>query len=251
MAPQRKYPQPRSQKPGCGFPALKLVGLLDLASGAWIAFSKCHTRVHESRLFRLLYRHLRAGDTVVTDRGFCAYWTMAELMAKGVDVVMRNHQMRRSDFRTGVRLGRRDHLIVWEKPQRPRWMDGATYAAMPDQIVLRETASKMGRDGFPTTDVILASTFLPVEEKSAQELGEIYLRRWRVELFFDDIKTTMAMGVLRTKSPSMVCRELLMHMIAYNLLRLAVAGSSGDPERTSFKGAADRVHVWAPQIMAA
>ncbi len=206
--------------------------------------------MHESRLYRLLYRHLRRGDTVVTDRGFCSYWTIAELMAMDINVVMRNHQMRESDFRTGVRLGRRDHLNIWEKPQRPRWMDAATYASMPGQIVLRETAGRAARPGFRTEAVILVSTFLLVEEKSAGDLGEIYLDRRRLELFFDDIKTTMGMDVLRTESPAMACRELLMHVIAYNLLRLAVARSEGDARRTSFKGAAARVHVWAPHITA-
>jgi hypothetical protein len=56
LANRLKYPQPRSQKPDCGFPTLQLVGLFDRASGAWIAISKCHSRVHESRLFRLLSR---------------------------------------------------------------------------------------------------------------------------------------------------------------------------------------------------
>ena len=53
---------------------------------------------------------------------------MAELVARGVEVVMRNHQMRKSDFRRGVRLGKRDQ----KKPaQKPRWMDAKTYEGMP------------------------------------------------------------------------------------------------------------------------
>ena len=246
---QKKYPQPGSQKPGCGFPQLKLVGLFDMASGAWIAFSKCHRKRHEARLFRNLYRYLRKGDTVVTDRGFCSYFTFVELAAMGVELVMRNHQMRKSDFRRGIRLGHKDHLIQWDKPAKPRWMKQADYDAAPDVLVLPETASTMENRGFRSEKVILVTTYLGKEEKSSAELAEIYLRRWRVELFFDDIKTTMDMDVLRTKSPAMVCRELLMHMIAYNLLRLAVARSGGSPERTSFKGTLDRVQVWEPYII--
>jgi hypothetical protein len=246
---QKKYPQPGSQKPGCGFPQLKLVGLFDLASGAWIASAKCHRKRHEARLFRNLYRHLRTGDTVVTDRGFCSYFTFVELSAMGVELVMRNHQMRKSDFRRGVRLGHRDHLIQWDKPPKPGWMKQSDYDTAPDFLVLRETGTTMGGNGFRTEEVILVTTYLGAGEKSSSELADIYLRRWRVELFFDDIKTTMGMDVLRTKSPAMVCRELVMHMIAYNLLRLAVARSGGLADRTSFKGTVDRVQVWMPHIV--
>ena len=76
----------------------------------------------------------------------------------------------------------------------------------------------------------------------------IYRKRWRVELFFDDIKTTLGMDVLRTKTPGMVCREILVHMIAYNLVRCLVGRGGGHPERTSFKGACDRANVWGTVI---
>ena len=33
---QAKYPQSAKQKPGCGFPLMKLVGLFDLRSGGWL-----------------------------------------------------------------------------------------------------------------------------------------------------------------------------------------------------------------------
>ena len=38
----------------------------------------------------------------------------------------------------------------------------------------------------------------------AQQLAELYYRRWSIELFYCDIKTTMHMEVMLTKSPEMV-----------------------------------------------
>lgn len=95
------------------------------------------------------------------------------------------------------------------------------------------------------------STIVTRGEKSAEELGELYARRWRVELHFDDIKTTMGMEMLRTKSPAMVCRELLMHMIAYNLVRAVVARSGADPAAASYKGTLDRIGAWQDMIRSA
>jgi hypothetical protein len=248
---QRKYPQHGPQKPGCGFPIMKIVGLFCLESGAWIACAKSHFKVHESRLFRRLFHYLRRGDTIVTDRGFCSFWAIADLGARGVDIVMRNHQRRKSDFRTGVRLGKDEHLVTWEKPQRAKWMSKKLYAAMPEQLVLRETRLKAERKGFRTQTIIVVSSFLDTEQKSREELAKLFLYRWRVELYFDDIKTTMGMDVLRTKSPELICRELLMHMIAYNLIRALALRSGIDPNRASFKGIVDRVNVWSWVLWAA
>ena len=39
---QKDYPQPSSQKPGCGFPLMRLVGLFSLASGALLEFATPH-----------------------------------------------------------------------------------------------------------------------------------------------------------------------------------------------------------------
>lgn len=242
---QRRYPQSRSQKPGCGFPLMKLVGLFDLRSGAWLAVAKGCKHDGESTLARRLFRHLRSGDTLVADRGFCSHAMICELSALGVDVILRNHQSRRSDFRTGTRLGKGDHLIEWSRAP------GSRHAHLPPKLVLRETRLRQGRPGCRTREVILVSTFLCREEKRAEELGTLYARRWRVELYFDDIKTTMGMEMLRTKSPAMVCRELLLHMIAYNLVRAVVARSGVDAAEASYKGTLDRIGAWQDVVMSA
>jgi len=258
---QAKYPQHR-QKPGCGFPLMKIVGLFCLESGAWIATAKSHHRVHESRLFARLLGRLRRGDTLVTDRGFCSYWAVSALMSRGASFVMRNNQKRKVDFRKGKRLGKGDHVITWHKPRcRAAWMSKARYDALPEQITLRETRLPAPeKKGFRTSTVTVVSSFTTVGEKSVGELAEYFARRWRVELYFDDTKTSGAMDVLRTKSPELICRELLMHMIAYNLVKAAAMagcatanakGAKAALDRVSYKGTADRIATWSATIWSA
>ena len=240
-ANQASWPQSRKQKPGCGFPLMKLVGLFDMRSGAWLGIARGNKHDGEIRLARRLFRHLRRGDTLVADRGFCSYEMICELAELGVHVLMRNHAARNSDFRTGMRLGKGDHLIAWERPK------GKRYAHLPEELVLREVRAQEGRPGFRTREMVLVTTII---EESREGIGALYMARWRVELFFDDIKTTMCMEMLRTKSPAMACRELLMHMIAYNLVRVLVARSGADPARASYKGALDRLDAWGDMVWA-
>ena len=74
-------------------------------------------------------------------------------------------------------------------------------------------------------------------------LAELYARRWRIELFLDDIKTTLHMDMLSCLSPAMVHKELEMHLIAYNLIRFLMAEAACvchvPIERLSFKGTLD------------
>ncbi len=49
----------------------------------------------------------------------------------------RLHQRCRTDFRRSRRLGAEDHVVTWEKPQRPGWMDEAAYAALPAALAVR------------------------------------------------------------------------------------------------------------------
>ena len=49
----------------------------------------------------------------------------------------------------------------------------------------------------------------------------------------------------------MACRELLMHMIAYNLVRALVARSGADPSRASYKGTLDRIGAWGDLVWVA
>jgi len=242
---QKRYPQPKAQKPGCGFPIMKLLGIFDLRSGAWLATTHSSRKFHDCRLWRRLFWRLLRGDTIIVDRAFCSWVDLARLAARGIDVVVRLHQMRSADFRKGKRLGKDDHLVDWLKPQRPKWMSQREYDTLPAFITVREVRRCFENRGMRTTELIVVTTLLNLKKHSANEVAALYARRWTVELYFDDLKTTMHMEMLRTKSPEMVCRELLMHMIAYNLLRAVMVRAEISPEKASFKGTVDRLETWS------
>ena len=88
-----------------------------------------------------------------------------------------------------------------------------------------------------------------------ETLASLYTRRWRVELYFDDIKTTMQASAMRCLTPGMVRRELLLHTIAYNLVRrilLQSAWQHGAPlDQLSFKGTLDTLRHWQHPVAAA
>jgi hypothetical protein len=229
---------------------MHLLGLFDLRSGAWLRVVKSVQRRHDSALAWKLLGWLRQGDTLVADRAFCSYAFIAELRARGVHVVMRLHQRREADMRRGKRLGRADRLQTWLKPaQCPKGMHAARHAALPETLQVRLIATQVAVRGHRPEAMFLATTLSDPKAHSAAAVAAHYLRRWEVELFFDDLKTSQNMDTLRCQTPDMVARELLMHMIAYNLVRMLMVQAEkrrepGEPGSLSFKGTLDRMNQW-------
>ena len=250
---QRAYPQSRSQNPGCGFPLLGLVGVFSLATGVLLDYAKGNQHQSELRLLKRLLDQFKPGDLAVADRGFCSYVLLALLLSRKVLSVFRLHQARPADLRKGKRLGKNDRLFTWHKPkQRPRWLPSSWWKTIPRELTVRVIRFTLCRRGYRPKSVMLVTTLLDPQKYPAQDIAQLYARRWKVELWFRDIKTSMGMEVLRCKSPQMVHKELEMFFIAYNLIRclIVLAGSINNVtlDRMSFKGTVDAVRQFSLAI---
>lgn len=223
---QAAYPQPRSQKPGLGFPVARVVAVISLSCGAVLDFALGPYRgkeTGETALFRSLWDQFRSGDVAVADRCYGSFWNLALLLVRGVDGVFPLHQKRTCDFRRGQRLGREDHVVEWIKPPRPGWLDEDTYRQLPDVLGVRELRIRVSIPGFRLKELVLVTTLLDAALVTKEELGEVYRTRWHAELDLRAIKCTMHMEVLRCKTPEMVRKEIWMHLLAYNLIRELMA----------------------------
>ena len=237
---QAHYPQHGNQKQGAGFPMARLVGVISLAHGAVldVAMGPYQGKgTGEHGLFRSLQDNFVAGDVMLAERYYCSYFLIADLLARGADIVVEQHGARKTDFRRGKRLGARDHVVQWSKPAlRPEWMTAEAYADYPDTLTLRET--KVGRK-------VLVTSFLTPRVVSKSALGELFLQRWNVELDLRHIKTTLGMEILSCKTPEMCEKEMWVYMLAYNLIRLLMAQAAASagvrPRQLSFKHA---LQVW-------
>ena len=252
---QAVWPQPRSQKPGCGFPLVKLAGLVSLPSGALLKLAEGNRRQHEVTLARMLWHSLERKDVLLADRGFCSYADLHAITLQGADAVVRLHQARPADFRKGRRLGPNDRLVTWTKPPKgPKGMTAEEFAALPATLTLRMVRYRVSASGFRTEEVILVTTLLDPAAFPVEALAELYFQRWGVELHFREIKTLLGMDVLRCLTPAMVRKEIAMHRIAYNLVRLLMQQAAHihhvSLARISFKGALDSLHHFADAIHA-
>jgi hypothetical protein len=238
---QAEYPQPKSQKPGIGFPIARVVAIISCATGAVLDLALGPYRGKgsgEHGLLRELMHNFFPGDVVLGDCYYCTFFLIATLMASGLDAVFPLHGARDCDFRSGERLGKKDHLVTWIKPQKPAWMDQETYDSFPDSIKVREVEVSIDHKGHRSETRVLVTTFLRTKATSKKDLRELYAHRWLVEIDLKTIKSTMQMDVLRAKTPEMVRKAIWAHLLAYNLIRKIMAQAAlthgKNPRKLSF-----------------
>jgi hypothetical protein len=239
---QAVYPQQKAQKAGCGQPIARAVAILSLATACVmdVAIGPYKGKeTGESALLRAMLLSLVKGDIAVMDRYYCSFMMIALLLAQGVQTCARKHHLRpATDFRKGKRLGKNDHLIVWTRPMRPKWMDKATYAQIPNRLELREIHYHIVVPGRRTKEIDVITTLTDPKEVSTKEIAELYGFRWNSELDIRSIKESLNLGHVRCKSPAMVHRELWTTLLGYNLIRTTAAGAAllhdKQPRKISF-----------------
>ncbi len=168
---------------------------------------------------RKLLARLESGDILLADCYYCSYFMIGLLKELGVDFVVRLHQCRATDFRRGERRGTGDHIVTWARPPQPTWMDDETYARMPESIAVREVHVHVKQPGFRTDSFVVVTTLTDAETYTAEEIGELFRKRWLVELDIRALKSTLGMDVLRCQTPEMVRKEIWATLLAYNLIR--------------------------------
>jgi len=235
---RRKFPQPTGQKPGCGLPVPKLVGLFDACSGLIVRVLFFSLYTHDLRGAIRLHPLLGAGDLLVGDRAFCSYAHLGLLWMRQVAGLFRMHQRREVDFRRrgsrpgklgGVRwrrirrLGRRDHVVEWSKPadhHRPAWMSQHAYAELPPTLLVRELRYSIVRRGQRTRQVTIATTLLDPLLYPREKIAELYGLRWRAETHFAELKTVLKMRRVKCQTAEGVQKEMAVYCLVYNLVHM-------------------------------
>ncbi len=250
-----EFPPSQNQHGRPAFPTLKALVLFDLASGAVLARATGSLKVAETRLLMSLHQHIQPGDILGGDRAFGLYVLAHWTQNLGADLLARlNTRSRRVDFRKALKkLGPHDALFLWHKPAVcSKLFTPEQWAQVPDTIVVRLIHIRVQVPGFRTRELTVVTTLLDCALYPAQEILGAFLKRWRLEMCLDDLKTTLGMEQLKCRKPTVVQKELAVFLLAHNLLRwiMGQAAKAGqvDLERISFKGTLDAFRQWCQAL---
>lgn len=238
---QTKYPQQSAQKAGLGFPICRSLGVFCLESGAVINANISPYKgkgANEHSMLRAILDTFKKGDLVIGDALYSSYWLMAYLQIHGINGIFQQNggRAKKADFRKGKKVGKYDHIIHYERPQRPKWMTNEQYQAIPKTIELRELRIK---------HKIIVTTLMKPAEHSKITISDLYQSRWNIEVDFRNLKTTMGMSELSCKSPEMCEKEVWIYFLANNIIRMLMAQTAAKFKLTirsiSFK---NTLQIW-------
>lgn len=173
----------------------------------------------------------------IGDRNF-GVWRVARaaVQSGGHALVRLTAQRARRLFGRKRLPGLLDQAVEWS-PHHDQIDPGLSKASVSGRLII----IKAQRRGYRAKTLFLFTTLTDVQAYPAQRLLEIYGWRWRAELNFRALKTTMQMDQSEVKSADMVSKEFYAGLMAYNLVRglmAAAAEQSGcQPVELSFSRA--------------
>ena len=187
----------------------------------------------EQALFMQVLYSLPPGALLVADRGFSTFLNFCLIRETG-----RHFLSRLRDDRTNTRvrrLGREDAIHRWSRPHAGNTYYPELIAACPAFFELRVIHRTIRRKGYRPLTLKLVTTLLDPVVYPADELVELYLRRWRMETTLRTLKADMGMARLWGKTPDVTRKEVHSTLLAHNSL-LVLMGKSGEaPELLSAK----------------
>ena len=210
---QAAFGQPGVQKPGCGFPVAHVLALFEARSGYLLKTVVAPLRTHDLKHAAAMHPELQPGDVQVGDRAFGSYAHLALGHARGLHAVFRAHQRRKLTAAP-------DRRVVYVKPsQRPTWLTAEQYAALPAAMTVREIRVHVRKPGRRVRTLALVTTLLDRRRSPARAIAQVYAQRWQVETHLGELKTTLGLDVLKSKTVAGVRKEIRIFGLAYNLVR--------------------------------
>lgn len=251
---QEYFGQSPAQKQGCGFPIANCLVLFDAASLMIVDVIVSPFGTRDISKMQDLHTHLRPGDILLGDRGFCGYSHIALLQQKEMHAVFRAHHSRalpfpalpgprehsRSERPTLVEMiSSDDQVIEIVKPHnRTPWLSSEQFAAIPGKITVRVLRYRVEERGIRSREIVLMTTLLDKVKYPAADIAELYRARWQVEVNLRNLKQTLGMNSLRCKTVDGVTREVLMFALVYNavcaVMGVAAARQNAPIKRVSF-----------------
>ena len=204
--------------------------------------------VSEQALAEQATKHVPTGSVIIGDRNFGIFSTAYHAHQQGHGIIVRLTAVRARKLAEGAISRAVDQPVQW---QSSRW-DGkknrtwAADASVPGRLI----AQQVGRGKHKQWLYLFTTLALP-----AQQIVACYGKRWCIETDLRSLKQTVRLRQLSAQSADMMEKELLVAVLAYNLVRaimyLAAQRSKGDPRQLSFTYACNIVLDGIPKILAA
>jgi len=201
--------------------------IIDYAIGAY--------RDAESTLTFGILKSLRKGDLLVADRHFAAAHFYVRYQSMDLEFLSRAHQcLKISRVKQCFCYSANDFIGRLNINKIYRRQDPSLPAGI-DVRFIKATLRIRGKHRV----VWFVTSLMDARRYPAQQIVELYARRWRIEMLFRELKINLSADVLRSQRPNGIRKEIIARLVALNIVRsimleAAANAKMDDPLRISF-----------------
>jgi hypothetical protein len=217
---RKAYPPAENQHGRAHWPVLRIVVLHELATGLaeepqWGPMYG-PAAVSEQGLAEQAMAALAPGSVIVGDRNFGVFSIAWAARRRELEIVTRLTAERAYKLAGGPIQQEGERRVRWSAS---RW-DGRRQGGMPPEAYVegRLIALRIGRGKSKQWLYLFTTLDLP-----AQAVAALYGQRWRIETDLRALKRTVRLHHIEARSESMMEKELITAVAAYNLVRAVIA----------------------------
>jgi hypothetical protein len=244
----KAFPPGRNRHGANHWPVLRIVVFHDVYSGlatrpSWGAmYGK--GAVSEQALAEEALERLPSDAMVMADCNFGIFAFAYAVQESGRPMILRLTQVRAKKILGQRLLNGVDQEVIW---QSSRW-DRKAHPSLPPQAEVRGRLMVCENPSRPEELLY----FLTNLGQPREEIVAMYKLRWNVETDLRALKQTVGLAELSSQRVEMAEKELLLAVVAYNLVRavmcLAAKKAGLAPRKLSFSHVQDVVHAALPGL---
>lgn len=206
------------------YPQALLQAIVCQGSGQITGFQVGTRHQSELDLVTTLIKEMAANSLLLGDDLYNSYAIFSLVYRAQCHLIVPGKRER--NYTVIEQLAAGDELVELNRTKQPEWWKETW--PMPETLLMRRLSYLSPSDG--TTECVIYTTLV---DKSIPKSDIIvkYTSRWDIEITIREIKTLMDIHIVRSKSESMVLKEITIALTAYNMIRKIIAKSV---EQTEF-----------------
>jgi hypothetical protein len=224
-------------------PLMRLVLLVCAGCGAVLNVAIGAYATSEHALFMNLLTLFKPDMLLIVDHGFASFVLLSLTRQRQAHFLVRvSSRMLKTSKRT---LGYRDDVREWRRPSPSQTVFAHLLGQLSASMEVRVIERAIQRAGYRTWTLRIATSLLDPVTYPADDLIELYLRRWRIETALRTLKTHGHMARLTGQTPDVACKEVYCAVLAHNCVCALMAQSGEAPELLSPKRAREIAQTYA------
>ena len=242
---QQAFGRTQSKHGPSRFPIARVVFGFTLNTQITVSHSINHYQTSEQALLQDMFQDFHKGDLIICDRHFAGANLYVQYKKADLEFITPLHQRQNVGRLKKVKEHSPDDFLV-ELPLTRKHL--TEDPALPEYIVVRLIEVQTKIRGRKTT-LWLVTSLLDARQYPAQEIKDLYKKRWKVETLIEEIKIWLGSDILRSKTAEGIHKELYARIVAGNLIHWLILKAAKkhnkDSERISTTAATRLIHCYS------